>query len=334
MSIGKIINSYGKEYSPYLGNLVNHLPMGQLAYYNLTQSLEKTRIYSEEFVQKSNINKVKTDYPKAGTIEECLGQADMYEACLELINEGIKTNSINQYVYQILNRYEFGMSSGLFHTLIRVAYAVEGMRLDEELTEELARALAYFVTAYKKADVFQNQVKPSDAIRELKNLIYNPHIKRQVRSQNSLGYKLKALYKDTIYLKVGFTIEGSEEEKINTLLEILIPAYMNSNDIVVLHCITGLHALIVLQDYYDDFDRALDILTTCIVSHLLTLEKLNISYNKDSTNDTWEDIIVKGSESPDVHTVKLAYSASQLYEKFHNPGLKDIVLLRINKTKY
>ncbi len=331
MSIASIINDYGKIYSPYHENLVNHLPMGQLAFYKLTQSLEKTKVYSEKFVQSSNINKVKTDYPKASSIDECLGQAHMYEACLDLITNGIKKTSINQYVYQILNRYELGISSGLFHTLIRVAYGVEGKFIDEDLTEELARALAYYVTGYKKANIFENSVKASDVPREMQNLIKNPHIRNKVRSQNSLGQRLKKLYNDQIYLKVGFRIDGSEEEKVHSLLGILIPAYMNSNDIVVLHCITGLHGLIVLKDYYDDFNRALDIMTTCIISHLLTLDNINIVYkNGYSDDNSWNEIKKRGSDSSDVHTIKLTYSASQLYEKYSNPGLKSIVLNRIN----
>lgn len=333
MSIASIINDYGKIYSPYYGDLVNHLPMGQLAYYKLTQNLEKTKAYSEDFVQRSNINKIKTDYPKASSIEECLGKADMYEACLDLINNGVKKTSINQYVYQILNKYEMGMSSGLFHTLIRVAYGVEGKLLDEDLTDELARALAYYVTGFKRANIFENSVKEADVLREMENLIQNPHIKNTVATQNSLGQRLKTLYNDSVYLKVGFKIDGTEEEKVNRLLEILIPAYINSNDIVVLHCITGLHALIVLKDFYDDFNRALDIMTTCIISHLLTRDKLNIKNYLNLNALSWEEIKRRGSESNDVHTVKLTYTTSDLYARFAKEELRALAFQRIERTQ-
>lgn len=332
MSIGKLINDYGRQFSPYSESLVNHLPMGQLAYFKLTNDLEGTRTYTEEYVKRNNINKVKIEYPKVISIKECLGNPEMYESCLELIVNEVEKEGIDKLAIHILNRCELGMSSGLFHTLIRVAYAVEGKALDEELNDELARALAYYVTAYKKADVFQNGVMPENAINELGNLINNPHIIRIRKEQNSLGQRLKALYSNDIYMKVGFVIRGSVEEKINTLLDILIPAYKNSDDIVVLHCITGLHALIVLKDYYDDFNKALDTMTTCIISHLLTLDKLNIINKQDLTGASWEEIRKRGSQSNNVHTVKLSYSASELYDRTGKEGLRDIALNRITRT--
>lgn len=332
MSIGKLINDYGRQFSPYSGSLVNHLPMGQLAYFKLTNDLEGTRTYTEEYVKRNNINKVKIEYPKVISIKECLGNPEMYESCLELIVNEVEKEGIDKLAIHILNRCELGMSSGLFHTLIRVAYAVEGKALDEELNDELAKALAYYVTAYKKADVFQNGVMPENAINELGNLINNPHIIRIRKEQNSLGQRLKALYSNDIYMKVGFVIRGSVEEKINTLLDILIPAYKNSDDIVVLHCITGLHALIVLKDYYDDFNKALDTMTTCIISHLLTLDKLNIINKQDLTGASWEEIRKRGSQSNNVHTVKLSYSASELYDRTGKEGLRDIALNRITRT--
>lgn len=332
MSIGNIINEYGKEFSPYSGSLVNHLPMGQLAYFKLTNDLEGTRTYTEEYVKRANINKVKTEYPKVTTIKECLGNPQMYESCLDLIVNELEKEDTNKLAIHILNRCELGMSSGLFHTLIRVAYGVEGKALDEKLNDELARALAYYVTAYKKAGVFQNGVKPENAINEMENLINNPHIIRIRKEQNSLGQRLKALYSNDIYMKVGFVIKGKEEEKINTLLDILIPAYKNSHDIVVLHCITGLHALVVLKDYYEDFNKALDTMTTCIISHLLTLDKLNIRNNQDLIGASWEEIRKRGSQSLDVHTVKLTYSASDLYDRYGIEGLRDIALQRITRT--
>ena len=330
MTIGNLINQYGKIYSPYQGDLVNHLPMGQLALYKMTQDLEKIKIYSEKYSQRTNINPIKSEYPKAKRIEDCLGKPELYEACLELIANKINPKNMNEYIYQVLNKYDLGMSSGLFHTIIRVAYAVEGVRIDGVLIDEVARALAYYVTAYKPAAIFPIGVKSESAVKEVGNLIQNPHIIRKVKSKKSLGQKLKTLYSDEIFMNVGFVIDGAREQKINTLLDILIPAYKNTNDIVVLHCITGLHALLVLKGYYDDLDRSIDILTTCIIVHLLTVDNIDITNNgEESTSISWEGLIKKGSKSSDVHTIKLTYSASELFKEYENPGLKDIVLMRL-----
>ena len=39
MAISKIINYYGEKHRPYMGGLVNHLPMGQLAIYKMSNDL-------------------------------------------------------------------------------------------------------------------------------------------------------------------------------------------------------------------------------------------------------------------------------------------------------
>jgi len=334
MNIGDLINQYGKGYSPYQGKLVNHLPMAQLALYKMTKDLEKTKIYSEKYSERSKINPVRLEYPKAVRIDDCLGKPDQYEACLEIMKHKINPKNMNEYIYQILNKYDLGMSSGLFHTLIRVAYAVEGVRFDDVLIDEVIRALAYYVTAYKPADIFQAKLQRENVQREMDNLIHNPQIMRLIKSQSSLGQRLKTLYNAEIFMMIGFVIDGDMEEKVSALLDILIPAYMNTDDIVVLHCITGLHALLVLKEYYDDLDRALDILTTCIITHLLTIDDLDITDNNpESTTMTLEKLIKNGLKSSDVHTIKLTYTVSELYEKYKNPGLKDILLQRIKKTK-
>lgn len=38
-----MINQYGDAYRPYMSGLVNHLPMAQLALFNLTGSLERVK---------------------------------------------------------------------------------------------------------------------------------------------------------------------------------------------------------------------------------------------------------------------------------------------------
>lgn len=330
MSIGKIINNYGSKDSPYMGGLVNHLPMGQLALYKMTGDLEKVRAYSQEYLERGNINTVKIDYPKKKSLRECLGKRNLYESCLDLIKEKSKIKGIHNLTKDILNKYILGMSSGLFHTLIRVAYGVEGCQIDKELTEELERALAYYITAYREGDLFTRKIPSSQIIDEMKTLSSSEHIRNLILSKDTLGQRMKSLYSDDEYLKLGFIIDGSEEEKIKALLKLLVPLYDDSGNIVVLHCITGLHALVVLQEYYYDFSKALDIFTTLVITHLLTIDSLE--YNdtiKDKTELSWRCILAKGAGSTDVHAIKLAYSSYELDKIYGFPELKDSALKRI-----
>lgn len=331
MYISELVNEYAKPYSPYMGDFVNHLPMGQLALFQMNKDQEKILSYSEYYINKFKIDLAKSHYPSVSSLEECLGKRDLYESCLDLVKEAIETEGMDKVIVKILNRYPYGLSSGLFHTSIRLFYAVEGVRADGELKEEVARALAYYVTGYKKAEKFENKIKGSEFKDKMKALINDIYIKSLTESKSSMGQKMKNMYNDLKYLDQGFVIDGDEEEKIRTLLGLTLPMHDHYHNIVILHCITGLHALIGLKDYFDDFSETLDIMTTCIITHLLTIEGLDIQENnQESSEKIWAEVIAEGSESKDVHTIKYTYTCSELDKLY---GISALKKSAINKMK-
>ncbi len=331
MSISKLINHYAQPYSPYMGGLINHLPMGQMALYQMNKNIEEIESYSEYFIGKFDIDLVKRVYPVVTSIEECLGKRDLYESCLAIMKDAIKDEGVDKVIRKVLNSYPYGMSSGIFHTIIRVFYAVEGANLDRELEEEVARALAYYVTGYKEAKKFHNTVNSIEFNEKMSNLIHDPHIRQLTHTEASMGQKMKALYDDKKYLNTGFIIEGNEEDKVRTLLALTLPLYDYYHNIIILHCITGLHALISLRDYFEDFTEALDIMTSCIITHLLTIEQLEIQEIDHSTIEkNWEEIIENGSSSLDVHTIKYTYSCRQLDKIYGISALKKSAINQIS----
>ncbi len=330
MTIGKIINDYGENHTPYMRNLVNHLPMGQLALYKLSNSLEDVKDYSDEYTKRIQINPVRKDYEKVDSLKEVLGSRESYEGALNILKDRLNHDNLHSTINEILNQYSIGMSSGLFHTLIRLAYAVEGYAMDKDLIDEVERALAYYITGYRKGDCFTREIKRGQVIEEMTALEENLHIKNILDSHDSLGQRMKALYHDDEYLERAFIIQGDEEEKIRGLLDFLIPTYRHSKNIVVLHCITGLHALIVLEDYFDNFEEAIDIFTSCAITHLLAVD--NLKYEDDFSEHTelsWDCLRFKGAQSPDVHAIKLCYSCFELDKLYKIPQLKECALLRI-----
>lgn len=333
MTIGELINTTGKQHSPYMGTLVNHLPMGQMALYRLTGNTEKSIEYTRYFTQRFRINPVKTGAAPIGSLEECLGNRGDYESCLMVAEEQAKKQGIESLISEILNIYPFGMSSGLFHVLIRLAYAVEGLRLEPVLEAEVLRALAYYVTAYREAGLLERRISTTDIFTEMDALANHSKIRKLLDEKSSMGQQLKALYGDDTYLHMGFLLSGSEAEKIQSLLSLLLPAFDQTVSIVVLHCITGLHALLILRPYFRDFEEAFDIYTTCCLTHLLTVEKLD--YRKQETaseSPDWDEIIRRGTASRDVHTIKFTYTCHELYLRTGMEGLKQSVMHQINKN--
>jgi len=334
MSIAELVNRHGEEHSPYQGNLVNHLPMGQLALFKLTGDLMATEEFTRKYIQRASINPVREEFPKSDDIWKCVENRDGYEACLSLVKEELTLDNWREYTFKIMDKLKFGMSSGLFHTLIRTAYAVEGMQEDEDYIHELRRAIAYYITAYKGAGAFEVSIEGERIIHEMENLLNNPNIGRLLQEEETMGMKLKALYSNPMYNKLGFLVEGESGDKVKALLDLLVPAYRDTDSIVVLHCITGLHALVVLKDFFEDYSYALDIMTTCIISHLLTVEELSVREEEvDLIGESWQEINNLASKSLDVHTIKLAYTAGQMDRMFDKPQLRTIAMRRIKKTK-
>jgi hypothetical protein len=323
MTIGELIIEYGKKDSPYMGNLVNHLPMGQLALYRLSGNLDLVKDYSDYFKLKFQINQIKETTDKPDSLNACLGKRELYESCLLLIRERIKQEGKDTLVSEVLNQYPLGISSGLFHVLIRLAYAVEGAELDDKLEEEVARALAYYITAYREAGVLNRRVPVAEIFDEMNELVRHKKIRKLLDAQPSTGRQMKALYENNTFMEMGFLMEGSEDDKIKGLISLLLPVFDQSSSIVVLHCVTGLHALVNLKKYFNNFENAFDIYTTCCLAHLLTVEDL--AYSKpieESLSLNWNEMIGQCLSLTDVHTIKFTYSCHELYLRYSIEGLK------------
>jgi hypothetical protein len=309
MDIADIINKYGELYTPYMSGLVNHLPMAQYAMYSMTGDADSVSKFTDRYLNGVQIDLVKEDFEPVESIDECLGKRELYEACLEKIRRETEKRAIEEVVSEILNKYILGMSSGLFHTTIRLAYAIEGMRINLELRSEVERALAYYITGYRKANVFKRRISSFSVFNEMNKLIQDEDVKGISNTARSIGPKLKGLYNLSGYIDKGFLIDGNEGDRVKGLLGILIPAFKNSSSIVVLHCITGTQAVVTLKDYFYDYSEGLDVITTSIITHLLTETNLNIiSEEVEGELDSWDGMIAKGSKSLDVHTINNNHS--------------------------
>lgn len=330
MYISELVNEYGRKYSPYSDVLINHLPMTQLALFKLYEDYEKVKTFTESIVDKVKILPIKGESSVVNSIEDTLGKPDLYEACMELIKKEIGAKGVDAVVRNILNSYPLGLSSDMFHPIIRLACAMEGYKIDKALEEEVARALAYYITSYKEGKVFKREIRGYEILNEMEKLVTDPYINRVRKSQASATNKLIALYDDEEYQNKGFVIEGIEENKVRLLLNLILPAFLNSNDSVILHCISGLHAVVALRDYFDDYNSILDYVTSFIVSHMLTVDKLDFTTERTSLLDfSWPHIIGLSKDTTDIHTIKLTYSCSELGKVYDTVALKKAVKKRL-----
>lgn len=333
MSIGSFIVESGKGYAPYVGQFVNHLPMVQMALYKITEDLNKVEAFTKTFFERNMIDTIIDKSIAINDFDLILGRRDLYKPCLAKIDSDLTDNDLDTYIKGILNKYILGLSTGVFHTTIRLAYGVEGMQMDPIMIEEVKRGLAYYITANRASKELSRVISGSEVKIAMKELAHDENINSLLNKEMTLGKKMHTLYTDEYFLKTGFIIRGNPEEKIKALLDLLIPAYYYSDNITILHGITGLHALIVLKDYFDDFSHAIDILTSSIIVHLLTT-----GYNKYQrdietvVSESWETIFQAASDKYDLHTIKLTYTAHELDKLYNVTGLKEVAYRRIQRT--
>jgi len=107
---------------------------------------------------------------------------------------------------------------------------VEGYRREPESTEEVARALAYYLTAYREAKTFSRQVDGAAFSEEMNSLTESAPTQRIIQSNASLGQRLKALHGSDEYLRTGFVVKGDEGDKARGLLDHLIPFFNRTHD--------------------------------------------------------------------------------------------------------
>lgn len=320
MTLAQLIDDFNEWKSPYRGDFVNHVPMAQYALYQMTGSLEKVQEFTEYAKRELNAD-AREKNPKAlQTLYDVLGKPDGYSSAYEYLKK-VDASELEPILKEVLNQYPEAMSSGLFHVMIRLAYALEG-----ESEDELRRALAYYVSAYKKAVPFTRTVPPKKLPESLAELSLHPETKRILSDYDGIGNRLKAMANSETYMKEGFILEGSAAEQEQALLSLLSSSYQQSGSIIALHGITGLHAFKVLEPYYDDPAKAFDLFVTACINHLLMMD-----YSTDFTAEpelseepSWDEILKTSSLSRDVHTLKLAYSAFELEETygFEKGGLK------------
>ena len=328
MALVNIVEDDGWDLGPVVdrgpgrSRFVNHLPMGQAALWRMGQDEERVRRFSEHYLKRNNVVKNRTGIPPAASLADCLGKEERYEACLGWFHQELSRREVDDLIGEVLNRWPRGLSGGLFHVTIRLAYAWDGWQENREYKREVARALAYYVTYYRETPAYGREVDPEAVPGAVSRFLQAPAVRSLADSGSSLGTVLKELAGGEDPEVPGFRVGGTMEEAAGALLGFLTGALVATPNIVVLHCITGLHGFWVLRDHFERPREALDLLTAAMLHHLVIVEDL--AWTSPASPDvlSWADIWASASQSSDVHTIKLAYTGRELDRLFGLPGLR------------
>jgi len=323
MEIYELINEYGEPYSPYVGGLTNHLPMGQLALYKMGVSVEKVKVYTDIYTKKVAIDPVLKSGVEVNSLKEALGHVRLYDATVDYFKKEIAKSGVDETVKNVLNQYPYSIATHLFHTIIRLAYAIEGYKMDSKSTDEVARSLSYYVTAYKEVKPVATKISEESFFNCAKTIYLNHELKKAIDRSTKFKNILDNVLEDKDFKNNAKIIRGDEETKIKALLNFCLYIYNRNRNFLVLHFITGLHGLIVLREFYEDFNLVLDVYTTSILAFLVTIDDTELNNPERLADMNWEEILEKGKEAIDVHSIKFTYTCHELYKRYELKELKN-----------
>ena len=83
MTVESIINKTGREFSPYMGSLVNHLPMAQWALYKLSDDVEAVDLFTIDYKDGSRIDRLEKEYEEIESLDQALGKRELYQGTLD-----------------------------------------------------------------------------------------------------------------------------------------------------------------------------------------------------------------------------------------------------------
>lgn len=279
---------YG-HYGPLHGDgLINHLPMAQIALWKMGATEEHIKNYSQNYLDQWKIRPTPVLSQKILKLEDALGKEDYYSSYVMYFKHKIRTDGIEKTLKESLDILSKGMASGLFHGLIRIAYGLEADSVDE-----ICRGLALYAVIYHET-IFAEKTVES---KELPAALFSYH-------QNDDAH---------------FYMSGTIEEKEVALAETLSQMYLSTGNFIVLHTITGFHALMVLKHHYSDFDDVLNRYTVCVQRAIRRLPKqiyIKIALT-DALHD-WDRLHEKAIESTDAHTIKFVYTCHELNKLFES----------------
>lgn len=297
MDINKIINRNG-QYGPFHSEgFTNHLPMAQYALYHLKANEEQINEFAVFYMNKFDleINSIKEDI---FDFEKEIGNRTSYDSFVKYYRKKIEIDGIDVVVKSVLNKLELGISSALYHGVIRMSYA-----LTVPDKNEIVRSLAFYTCAYYPEKFEGKKVSFENIEKEITNFI---------KTREGIFY-----------------LEGTVNEKTKALLNGLLEVYNKTGSFIILHTITGLQALISLKDYFDDYSKIFDIFTISAINALLRVREddyINVKLNNDYS---WNEIVKYSHEILNAHTIKLIYSCKKLNELYPNDNLKKAAQIKL-----
>jgi len=292
----------------YQGGLTNHIPMVLVALKELGVTEEKIAEKLDNYrQQKWLFDLTDSNTPIDDFSQEYINRTGFYLGELNHKGEDI-------VVGEFINKNKLTISSGLFHGLIRLAYAKQ---VHHPLM--IAQALAYYELTmgnveFKATYIDESEFEESFSrlFNAYKELDYTFETEGTMNKLNEILTN-ELVSENLVYLKTP---------NRKYILDFILSHYLRTKDFYILHLVTGFEALLELEEYIYGFED--------VLNHFFVLAQAFVLFNTstliEDTQDTksLEELIKEVEHLVDFHDIKLFYSLVKLSNLFENKKINKI----------
>jgi hypothetical protein len=288
----------------YSGGLTNHLPMVITALRLLDVDEAAIEKFSEEYVSSKNI----VDLTSSGIENDPFN--DEYVILTNTFMNEINQKSVEKVVATVLNENKYSLHSGLFHGIIRLAYAyLEGNDL------LIAQALAYFVMI---AQDLKLNGTPTESVQDSFEDLVEIRKRINIDVMGTTNKMTILLDNQDVIEKLFYPYNILKDKE--AALRFFIDYYNKSQDFYMLHVITGYHALHILDQFLEEKEEAYN--NFFMQAIIVMLIHPHTEYTNPKVElESFASLTKKVPQLTDSHDVKLFFTLAYFYERYQMDDL-------------
>jgi len=328
--ISSYVNEFSAKYAPdYKNGLSNHLPMAQVALFQLTNDMDSVHLWTDYYINHTDLELTGTSDLLVTYIDQYLGQIEAYPAYVNFFEAWVAKSGIEVVLVEALNKLSKGLVARAFHAWIRLAYGVDSHNYDEVI-----KGLAYLASSYLPVPEASRKVALKELETVLDQVAKNQYFAGKPLAEGLFTDVLGAIMEDSEFDALNFQVKGDPIDLFERMVDYAVEDYLHTGSFLELHTITALHAIAVLEPYIEDLSQVMAIYMTAYIASLLTIKDREQDGQPDSYKlETWEDAFSYVLSSSDAHSIKLTYASYQLYRFTENDQLLKVVGLRLTQDQ-
>jgi hypothetical protein len=295
----------GRQDSPlYANRLANHLPMALVALDRMGADAAAIQSFANRY--RRRLRPV-VDEPGYVDPREYLGSGERYPEIARFFRQRIDHAGADHVLREWLPLLLPGLAASAFHSMIRLAYAI-----DADDQQDIPLALAYWAIEYAPIPLSMARADATlEAIAAQRSLDTSGH----VFGPGIIIDKMLEIARHPALAHAA--VQPKQDLGLSDVARFALSAYLEHEDFTLLHLVTGCHAFRLLLPFAGDTQLALRYLWHAVLAAYLTVPRPGAASAAPLDCAVPADLIPGlACAATDDHVIKLCYSALCEYREY------------------